>query len=164
MSKILIIDKDVATAQLIKRLCQVLALPVDIVQTHSSATRSYLREQVAAVFLSSEMPLLDHKALLDEFDASAIQRKKPRAPVIILYKNKDDLHRLRLNEIPNSRSMSKPILMEEVYELFDGLGLTKAHLAIEESSGAGRKLNQHGKFIEESEAWLAKLKMQLSKS
>ena len=164
MKKILIIDKDVSTAESLKRFCQALTLPVEIALTHSNATRSYHRDPVAAVFLSSDMPLLDPKALVDELETISIQRKKPRAPVIILYKDKDHFLRLRLNEIPHSRPMAKPISLEEVYQLFDAMGLTKAHLAGGGSHGARQKLIQHGKFIEDSEAWLTKLKAQLLKS
>lgn len=164
MSKILIIDKDVATAEALKRLCQALTLPVDFVQTHSNATRSYHRDPVAAIFLSSDMSMLDPKALLDEFDSISAQKKKPRAPVIILYKDKGHFLRLGLNEVPRSRSMPKPISMEEVYQLFDAMGLTKAHLTGGGSHRARQKLIEHAKFIEESEAWLTKLKTQLFKS
>lgn len=164
MSKILIIDKDLATAESLKRLCQALALPVDIVQTHSNATRSYHRDTVAAIFLSSDMSMLDPKALVDELETISVQKKTPRAPVIILYKDQVHFRRLGLNAIPRSRSMPKPISLEEVYQLFDAMGLTKAHLAGGGSHRARQKQIQHTKFIEESEAWLTKLKAQLFKS
>ncbi len=164
MSKVLIIDKDIATAQSLERLCQALALPVDVVQTHSNATRSYHRDPVAAIFLSSEMSMLDPKALVDEFDAISAQKKKTRAPVILLYKDKDHFLRLGLNEVPRSRSMAKPISLEEVYQLFEAMGLTKAHLSGGGSHRARQKLIQHAKFIEESETWLTKLKAQLFKT
>lgn len=164
MSKILVIDKDSVTAESLERLCQALAIPVEIVQTHANATRSYHRDPVAAIFLSSDMSMLDPKALVDELEAISAQNKMPRAPVIILYKDEVHFRRLGLKAIPRSRSMPKPISMEEVYQLFAAMGLTKANLAAGGGNEVRQKLIQHAKFIEESEAWIAKLKAKLFKS
>ena len=164
MSKILVIDKDIATANALERLCQALTLPVDTVQTHANATRSYHRDPVAAIFLSSDMPMLDPRALVDELDAISAQKERPRAPVIIMYKDEVLFRRLGLNTIPRSRSMPKPISMEEVYQLFAAMGLTKVNLTGGSDHQVKERLIQHAKFIEESEAWLTKLKAKLFKS
>lgn len=164
MSKILVIDKDIATVELLERLCQALTLSVDTVQTHANATRSYHRDPVAAIFLSADLPMLDPRALLEELDAISAQKKSPRAPVIVMYKDEVHFRRLGLNAIPRSRSMPKPISVEEVYQLFAAMGLTKADVTGGSDQQVKELLIQHAKFIEESEAWLAKLKAKLFKS
>ena len=54
--------------------------------------------------------------------------------------------------------------MEEVYQLFAAMGLTKANSTGGGSQQVRQQLIQHAKFIEESEAWLTKLKAKLFKS
>ncbi|GAH78714.1 unnamed protein product, partial [marine sediment metagenome] len=59
--------------------------------------------------------------------------------------------------------VKKPVTMEQIYELLDGLGLTKLKVMVD-SQQVKDKIARFGNFIEQSETWMDRLKKHLMKS
>lgn len=160
MGKVIIIDKDVATSESIERLLAALQVPCEIALTHKNALRAYTSGSISAVFLSPDIPTIDPKALVEEFDLHAKNANTARPPVIVLYKDLESVQRYNLDKLPRSKCLQKPITYEKIYPLLHALGLTKLGQAAG-SRGVQAKIARYDKFIQESEAWLKKLKAQL---
>jgi len=163
MSKILIIDKDVKTIEVLELLLQALRQPYNVTSTHSNAMRIYNNERVEAIFMNPEMPLVEPKALMDEMDGVAAKLKRSRAPVVFLYTDAGLVYRYKLEELPGCQLVRKPVTMEQVYELLEGLGLTKLK-ATAESQQVKDKITRFEGFIKQSETWQEQLKGYLLKS
>lgn len=163
MGKVLIIDKDIKTIEVLELLLQALRQPYNVASTHSNAMRIYNNERVEAIFMNPEMLLVEPKALMDEMDVAMAKLKRSRAPVFFLYTNDGLVHRYKLNELPGCQLVKKPVSMEQIYEILDGLGLTKLRITAE-SQQVKDKIERFEGFIKQSEAWLAQLKGYLLKS
>ncbi len=157
MGKILIIDKDVKTIEVLELLLQALRQPYNVASTHSNAMRTYNNEQVEAIFMNPEMPLVEPKALMDEMDVATDKLKRSRAPVVFLYTDDGLVHRYKLNELPGCQLVKKPVSMEQIYEILDGLGLTKLKI-MSGSQQLKEKIVKFEGFIKQSETWLDQLK------
>lgn len=163
MGKILIIDKDIKTIEVLELLLQALRQPYNVVSTHSNAMRIYNNERVEAIFMNPEMPLVETKALMDEMDGATAKLQRSRAPVVFLYTGEGLVHRYKLDELPGCQLVKKPVSMEQIYKILDGLGLTKLRITAE-SQQVKEKIERFEDFIKQSEAWLDKLKGYLLKS
>jgi len=125
--------------------------------------RTYNNELVDAIFMSPEMPLVEPKALMDEMDVAKSKLKRSRAPVVFLYTDDGLIHRYKLNELPDCQLVEKPVTMEQIYGLLDGLGLTKLRVTTG-SQQVKEKIAKFEGFIKQSETWLDQLKGHLLKS
>ena len=163
MGKILIIEKDVKTIEMLELLLQALEQPYVVASTHSNAMRTYNNEQVEAIFMNPEMPLVEPKALMDEMDVATDKLKRSRAPVVFLYTDDQLIHRYNLNKLPDCQLVKKPVTMEQIYGLLDGLGLTKLKIT-SGSQQVKKKTAKFEGFIKQSETWLDQLKGHLLKS
>lgn len=163
MGKVLLLDKDVKTSEVLKLLLQALEQPYEVAHTHSNATRIYNAERVEAIFMNPELPLVDPKAFMDEIEVTSAERNRSRAPVIFLYTDDQLIHCYELNKLPDSQLVKKPVTMEQIYELLDGLGLTKLKVMVD-SQQVKDKIARFGNFIEQSETWMDRLKKHLMKS
>ena len=85
MGKILIVDKDIKTIEVLELLLQALRQPYNVASTHSNAMRTYNNERVEAIFMNPEMPMVDAKPLMDEMEAAREKLKRSRGPVVFLY-------------------------------------------------------------------------------
>ncbi len=163
MGKVLVIDKDLKTIEVLELLLQALRQPYVVASTHSNALRTYNNEQVDAIFMNPEMPLVEPKALMDEMDVATAKLKRSRAPVVFLYTDDGLVHRYKLDKLLGCQLVKKPVSMEQIYELLDGLGLTKLRITAE-SQQVKDKIGRFEGFIKQSEAWLDRLKGYLLKS
>lgn len=163
MGKILIIDKDIKTIEVLELLLQALRQPYNVASTHSNAMRTYNNEQVEAIFMNPEMPLVEPKALMDEMNGATAKQKRSRAPVVFLYTDDELVHRYKLNELPGCQLVKKPVSMEQIYGILDGLGLTKLKIT-SGSQQLKEKIERFEGFIKQSETWLDQLKGHLLKS
>lgn len=161
MGKVLIIDKDIKTIEVLELLLQALRQPYVVASTHSNAMRTYNNERVEAIFMNPEMPLVETKALMDEMDVAKAKLKRSRAPVVFLYTDDGLVHRYQLNELPGCQLVKKPVSMEQIYGILDGMGLTK--LNITSGSQLKEKIAKFEGFIKQSETWLDQLKGHLLK-
>ncbi len=163
MGKVLIIEKDTKTVEVLELLLQALWQPYEVAGIRSNAMRIYKNERVDAIFMNPEMPLVDAKPLMDEMEAAREKLKRSRAPVVFLYTDDELVHRYKLNELPDCQLVKKPVTMEKAYELFDGLGLTKLKMT-GGSKQLQEKISRFESFIKHSETWLDQLKGHLMKS
>ena len=162
MGKVLIIEKDVKTIEILELLLKALEQPYVLASTHSNAMRTYNNEQVEAIFMNPEMPLVEPKALMDEMDVATDKLKRSRPPVVFLYTDDGLIHRYKLNELPDCQLVEKPVTMEQIYGLLDGLGLTKLKITTG-SQQVKEKIARFEGFIKQSETWLDQLKGHLLK-
>ncbi len=65
MGKVLILEKDVKTVEVLELLFQALEQQYEVTYTHSNATRIYNAEQVEAIFVNPELPLVEPKVFMD---------------------------------------------------------------------------------------------------
>ena len=163
MGKVLIIEKDVKTIEVLELLLRALEQPYVVASTRSNAVRTYNNEQVEAIFMNPEMPLVEPKALMDEMDVAAAKLKRSRPPVVFLYTDDGLIHRYKLNELHDCQLVEKPVTMEQIYGLLDGLGLTKLK-STTGSQQVKEKIARFEGFIKQSETWLDQLKGHLLKS
>jgi len=163
MGKILIIDKDVAFLEAFGLLLNALNLPFEVVSTHSNATRIFRTDTVDLVFLNPELPMVDPKALLDEFEGISADKRETSTPVIFLYTDMEIIHRYELTSQPNSQLLEKPVPITQLYEILDQRGLTQIRIEVE-SQRAQEKISHFAQFIEQSESWLERLRDHLVKS
>ncbi|UCH10958.1 MAG: hypothetical protein JSU61_03465 [Fidelibacterota bacterium] len=159
---ILIIEKDIPTVETMRLLLQALDQPFEVVNTHSKAALIYNIESVSTIFFNPELPMVDPKALIDELEGIAMDKNKPRAPIIFLYSDDEIVRRYELHQIPDSEMHQKPVTMEQFYGILDGFGLTELQVNIEHQQ-VKEKLRQFSQFIHESEGWLDRLKNHLVK-
>lgn len=163
MGKVLVIEKDIKTIEILELLLRALEQPYVVAGTHSNAMRTYNNEQVEAIFMNPEMPLVEPKALMDVMDVATVKLKRSRAPVVFLYTDDGLIHRYKLNELADCQLVKKPVTMEQIYGLFDGLGLTKLRVTTG-SQQVKEKIAKFEGFIKQSETWLDQLKGHLLKS
>ncbi len=163
MGKVLIIEKDVKTIEVLELLLKALEQPYVVASTHSNAMRIYNNERLEAIFMNPEMPLVEPKALMDEMDVATSKLKRSRAPVVFLYTDDGLIHRYKLDKLPDCQLVKKPVTMEQIYELLDGLGLTKLKVMVD-SQQVKDKIARFGNFIEQSETWMDRLKKYLMRS
>lgn len=163
MGKVLILEKDVKTVEVLELLFQALEQQYEVTHTHSNATRIYNAEQVEAIFVNPELPLVEPRVFMDEIEVTSAERNRSRAPVIFLYTDDEIVRRYELNKLPDSQLVKKPVTMEQIYELLDGLGLTKLKVMVD-SQQVKDKIARFGNFIEQSETWMDRLKKHLMKS
>lgn len=163
MGKVLILEKDVKTVEVLELLFQALEQQYEVTHTHSNATRIYNAEQVEAIFVNPELPLVEPKVFMDEIEVTSSERNRSRAPVIFLYTDDQLIQRYELNKLPDSQLVKKPVTMEQIYELLDGLGLTKLKVMVD-SQQVKDKIARFENFIEQSETWMDRLKKHLMKS
>ena len=163
MGKVLVIEKDVKTIEVLELLLKALEQPYVTASTHSNAMRTYNNELVDAIFMNPEMPLVESKALMDEMDVAADKLKRSRPPVVFLYTDDELIHRYKLNELADCQLVEKPVTMEQIYGLLGGLGLTKLK-AVTGSQQVKDKIAKFEGFIKQSETWLDQLKGHLMKS
>jgi len=163
MGKVLILEKDVKTVEVLELLLQALEQQYEVTYSHSNATRIYNTEQVEAIFMNPELPLVEPRVFMDEIEVISAERNRSRSPVIFLYTEDQLIHRYELNKLPDSQLVKKPVTMEQIYELLDGLGLTKLK-AMVDNQQVKDKIARFGNFIEQSETWMDRLKKHLMKS
>jgi len=163
MGKVLILEKDVKTVEVLELLFQALEQQYEVTHTHSNAARIYNAEQVEAIFMNPELPLVEPKVFMDKIKVTSAERNRSRVPVIFLYTDDQLIHRYELNKLPDSQLVKKPVTMEQIYELLDGLGLTKLKVMVD-SQQVKDKIARFGNFIEQSETWMDMLKKHLMKS
>jgi len=163
MGKVLILEKDVKTVEVLELLFQALEQQYEVTHTHSNAIRIYNAEQVEAIFVNPELPLVEPKVFMDGIEVISAERNRSRAPVIFLYTDDELVRRYELNKLPDSQLVKKPVTMEQIYELLDGLGLTKLKVMVD-SQQVKDKIARFGNFIEQSETWMDRLKKHLMKS
>ena len=131
MGKVLILEKDVKTVEVLELLLQALEQQYEVTYSHSNATRIYNTEQVEAIFMNPELPLVEPRVFMDEIEGISAERNRSRAPVIFLYTDDELVRRYELNKLPDSQLVKKPVTMEQIYELLDGLGLTKLKVMVD---------------------------------
>ena len=163
MGKVLILEKEVKTVEVLELLFQALEQQYEVTHTHSNAARIYNAEQVEAIFVNPELPLVEPKVFMDEIEVISAERNRSRAPVIFLYTDDQLIHRYDLKKLPDSQLVKKPVTMEQIYELLDGLGLTKLKVMVDNQQ-VKDKIARFGNFIEQSETWMDRLKKHLMKS
>ena len=163
MGKVLILEKDVKTVEVLELLFKALEQQCEVVHTHSNATRIYNTEQVEAIFMNPELPMVEPRVFVDEIEATSAKRNRSRVPVIFLYTDDEIVRRYELNKLPDSQLVKKPVTMEQIYQLLDGLGLTKLKVMVDNQQVKG-KIARFGNFIEQSETWMDRLKKHLMKS
>lgn len=163
MGKILIVDKDMKVIEMLELLFNALEQPFEFVYTQNNVVRIHNNEQVDAIIINPELPLIDPRALIDEVEVVSLELNRPRAPMIFLYSDESLLRRYELSDIPNSQFLEKPVTMEQVYGAIDSLGLTKLKMN-NSKQHIEEKISKLGSFIELSESWMAELKDRLLKS
>ncbi|UCH62638.1 MAG: hypothetical protein JSU77_12755 [Fidelibacterota bacterium] len=163
MGKVLIIEKDIRTIEVLEMLLQALRQPYNVVNTHANVMRIYKNEQVDVIFMNPEIPLVDPKALIDEMDGATARLKRSRPPIVFLYTDDGLVRRFNLNIQPGCQIVRKPVTMEQIYELLDGMGLTKLKITAGNQQ-VKDKITRFEDFIEQSEDWMEKLKGYLLKS
>jgi len=163
MGEVLVIEKDITTIEMLELLLQALRQPYVVASTHSNAMRTYNNEQVESIFMNPEMPLVEPKALMDEMDVAAAKLKRSRPPVVFLYTDDGLIHRYKLDKLPGCQLVKKPVTMEQIYGILDGMGLTKLKIT-SGSQQLKEKIAKFEGFIKKSETWLDQLKGHLLKS
>ncbi|MFB0516156.1 MAG: hypothetical protein ACETWG_06085 [Candidatus Neomarinimicrobiota bacterium] len=151
------------TVEVLNLLLDALRKPFEVASTHSNAVRIYSTGQVEAIFMNPELPMVDPKALVDEFEVVAADRNRKRAPVVFLYTNDELVRRYELRKVPESQLVRKPVLMEHFYALLDDMGLTELAVSVR-SQRVDERIQQFAAFIKQSEAWVDRLKERLVKS
>ena len=160
MGQILIIEKEVLVVEALELILQALDQPFVTTSSHSNAVRLYKAEPTDAIFLNPELPDLDAKPLLDEFQVHSEDRSRARAPAIILYSDEALVRRYGLRQVPECQLVRKPVTLDQLYTLLHGLGLTKLKV----TEGAQHEKDQTAQFemfIGQAESWLDKLKAHL---
>jgi DNA-binding response OmpR family regulator len=163
MGTLLIIEQDTAVLEPLQLLLKALDKSYEVASTHSNAVRLYESSDVDAVILNPEMPMVDPKALIDELANLAHEKEIELAPIVCIYTDDALVKRYDLASISGCQLERKPILVERFYKIMKGLGLTEIPIYLE-SQHLQDKMNYIAEFIDQSEAWLEKLKTQLLKT
>lgn len=162
MGKVLILEKDVKTIEMLELLLQALHQTYRVAYTHSNAIRIYTTERIDAIFMNPELPMIDPKALMDEIEVISTEMKWSRAPVVFLYTSDELVRRYELHRISDSHLAAKPIMMDRGYEILDGLGLTKLKMSAN-SRHLKDKIARFRDFVEQSETWMERFRDRLVK-
>ena len=163
MGRILIIDKDTRTIEVLDLLLDVLGLSFAVASTRTNASRIYTSDQIDVIFLNPELPMMDSRAMIDEFGVVAKERNRKLPPVVFLYSNEALVRRYQLVAMPDSRLIRKPVTMEKIYGVLEELGLTELRPTVKERQMQDR-LDRFADFIGQSEEWLDRLKEYLVSS
>lgn len=158
---VLVIEKDMETAEAIIRLSDALGLPADLAQTHKNAVRACATHPVGIVFLNPDINMINPRALVEEIQSLAASRKNsPAPPILFLVKSLENLARHGLKGHPGTGAITKPLQLEQVYVAFDKLGLI--HLeAPEPAETMAGKIEAWQQFLTSAEAWMEKLRDRL---
>ena len=163
MGHVLIIEKERRVVEALELLLQALDRPYDVASTFSNALRVFTTERIDLIFINPELTSLDAKPLLDEFEVAATDKHQARPPVIVLYTDKALVQRFGLNQLADTELVEKPIRPDQIYTLLDKRGLTKVKMA-PGNQHEKDKVAKFEQFIQQSEAWLDKLKSHLVKA
>jgi DNA-binding response OmpR family regulator len=157
MVRVLVIDEEAATTELIERLCAALDIPVEITATRANAIRCFSENPIEVIFLSADVELVDSKAMADEFDNLAADQHKPRPPLAIFYEKEEVVHRYGLNKLPRSTTLQKPVAFKDIYAILSVLKvINDDNIGVREEME--REVAALGRFITDSQAWVNKLK------
>ena len=157
---VLIIEKERRVVEALELLLQALDRTYDVASTFSNAVRVFKAEQIDIIFINPELTSLDAKPLLDEFEVAAEDKRQTRPPVIVLYTDEAVVSRYALNQLTDTELVKKPIRLDQIYSILDKKGLTKVKM-IRGNQREKDKVTQYEQFIQQSEAWLNKLKNHL---
>ena len=158
---VLIVEKDMATAESLMRLSEALGLPAELAQTHKNAIRACATHQVGIIFLNPDMNMIDAKTLVEDIQSLAASRKNhPAAPILFLTESNQILQRLGLKGHPGTGVLAKPLQLEQVYVAFHKLGLINLDPPEPAETLTG-KIKVWQEFLTSAEVWTEKLREHL---
>lgn len=159
---VLIIEKDMETADAIGRFCEALTIPSVLVQTHSNAIRASAAHDIGLTFINPSMNMIDPRALLEDIRNQSQAMHKAPAPVIFLVDQPDLISRLGLKGIPGTAAWTKPVQIERVFLLMQKLSMTELR-AGNSSESLQHKIEDWQNFADSAEEWLTKFRSTLVK-
>lgn len=154
-TKILIIEKDTATINAISRLVAALNYQPVILYTWSEFSRSFSKNEVAAVFINVEIPMIKVDKVIDEFYQGDKVDEEENISIFYIYsKDSSELY-INAQKLPHTDEVQKPVNIERVYYMLEQ-NLKLEILPYEELSFHG-DLKQFEDFLSGYKDWLKKV-------
>ena len=151
-NKIFIIEKEIATINSISTLVTALNFERIVFYNYSARIKSYALNEIAAIFLNIEIPMISVEKVVDEF----YNNQNQRVPIFYLYKRTNSKEYDTAMRLKHTAELRKPFQLEDLYLLMDKYlnldDLPVEQLAIQD------KTQEFRRFYEESRSWLDKYK------
>lgn len=161
-NKILILEKEPETTEVLARFFEAMGIEYEVTYTHANTVRVYSAGSVGLIFMNPELAAVDIRAVISDLEGVSHASHLKRPPIIFLYSDPGSIAKHSLDQITKSKSMPKPITMEQIYRIADTLGILK-NATRSDLTEQREKIREFDAFLEKSDAWLTKLKSHLVK-
>jgi len=150
-TKILIIEKDLATINSISTLIAALNFERIIFYNWNPKLKSYPRAEIVAIFINVEIPMINVDKIINEFQGT---NQEDQIPIFYLYNKTYSDDFITAMKLPHTTELRKPFTLVQLYQLMDKY--LNINQIPEEQLSTKNKAQEFRQFSTDFKAWLAK--------
>ena len=163
MGQALAISRDTYAVSTLQRFFDSFSIEFQHVGTIPSAIRALNNADIDFIVIDTDIPTLTPVESVSELDEIADRKKKDRPMVVFISSRAQSLPRNELMARSRTTIVDKPIQLERLYNLVSIAGLLDLTIP-DEWEETTKKIAAFEAFIQQSQAWLGKLKERLVRS